>query len=157
LDDAKKDYWVSLNSLVSAASKDKINANDVTTVVFAVIVNGKNSAINTTLSNVSFIKQDAGYLSTAIGNKELSVYPNPVVNKNLNCNFYNTGAAQTMTVRVTDLNGRVILSKQINAVQGINNVNLSLNSNTASGMHLITVENANGERFKTKSVMIVKP
>jgi hypothetical protein len=150
LDDAKKDYWVSLNSLVSAASKDKINANDVTTVVFAVLVNGKNSAINTTLSNVSFTKDDITYLNN-LTSKEVQLYPNPATSRTFNASFYSNQAAQ-LTLRVTDVNGRTIFSKPVSAVKGLNVVPVELKAGT-NGIHIVTVDGADG-KYNTKKIVL---
>ena len=150
LDDAKKDYMVSLNSLASAASKDKINANDVTTVVFAVMVNGKNSSINTTLSNVSFTKDDLTYLNN-LTSKEVQLYPNPATGRTFNASFYSSQAAQ-LTLRVTDVNGRTILSKAVNAVKGLNVVPVELKAGT-NGIHIVTVDGADA-KYNSKKIVL---
>ena len=152
LDNNQKDYYVSLDNFISSASKDKINANDVTTVVFAIQVGTTNSsAVNTTLSNISFTKLEANYLNS-LNSKEIQLYPNPSTAKNFNCSFYSNVDAQQLTLRVTDAMGITIATQQVNAVKGLNIVPVTINSNT-NGIHFITLDGT-GVKYNSKKMLL---
>ncbi|OIR00730.1 cadherin-like beta sandwich domain protein [mine drainage metagenome] len=152
LDQNQKDYYVSMNSFISAASTAKINPNDVTTIIFAVEVGtGTNSPINTTLSNISFAKQDYVYLNS-LKSKDIQLYPNPSTSKNFTCNFYSDKDVQ-LTLRITDLSGRTIASQQVNAITGLNVVPVTLTSNV-NGIHVVSLEGAD-VKYNSKKVVIV--
>ncbi len=58
-------YNISLDDFKSAGTTDKIDANDITTVVFSFeTTSGKTVTINTLLSEVAFSKKTAGYLNS---------------------------------------------------------------------------------------------
>ena len=151
LDDAQKDYYISLDKFASATSTNKIAANDVTTVVFAIEVGtGKNAAINTTLSNISFTKVDQSYINS-LDSKEIQLYPNPATAKNFSCSFY-SNAAQQLTLHVTDVMGRTVATQQVSAIKGLNVVPVSLKSGT-NGMHIVSLDGAD-VKYISKKVVI---
>lgn len=151
LDDAQKDYYISLDQFTSSASKDKIAANDVTTVVFAVEVGtGKNSAINTTLSSISFTKVDQSYINS-LDSKEIQLYPNPAASKNFSCSFY-SNVAQQLTLHVTDVMGRTVATQQVSAIKGLNVVPVSLKAGT-NGIHIVSLDGT-GVKYNSKKVVI---
>ena len=152
LDNVTKDYFVSLSSFTSSLLKDKINANDVTTVVFSIEVgNGQNSVLNTTLSNISFTKLEATYLNN-LNSKEIQLYPNPAPAKNFNCIFYSNVDVQQLTLRVTDAMGRTIATQQVNAVKGLNILPVTVNSNI-NGVHFITLDGT-GVKYNSKKMLL---
>ncbi|MDE3143960.1 MAG: T9SS type A sorting domain-containing protein, partial [Bacteroidota bacterium] len=152
LDQNQKDYSVSMNSFISATSTAKFNPNDVTTIIFAVEVGtGTNSPINTTLSNISFAKQDLVYLSS-LKSKDMQLYPNPSTSKNFTCNFYSDKDVQ-LTLSITDLSGKTIALQQVNAITGLNVVPVRLTSNV-SGIHVVSLQ-GEGIKYNSKKVIIV--
>ena len=151
LDNAQKDYAIALNSLISAASKDNINADDITTIGFSVIVgSGQSTTINSSFSNISFTKADPSYIA-ALNSKEIQLYPNPTAGKNFNCSFY-SNAAQQLTLHVTDVMGRTIATKQVSAIEGLNIVPVDIQSGS-KGIHIVTLDGS-GIKYNSKKVVI---
>jgi len=153
LDKASKEYLVSLDAFTSALSKDKINANDVTTIVFSIEVgNGQNSVLNTTLNSISFTKQDASYLQSLTA-KEVQLYPNPATGNRFTCSFMSDKPAQ-LTLRVIEMTtGQVMHTQQVAAVTGINNVQVDLNrKNAGSSVYIIALDGENVQYKKAKII-----
>ena len=151
LDNAQKDYAIALNSLISVASNNHINADDITTIVFSVIAGtGQTKTINTTFSNISFTKADPSYIA-ALNSKEIQLYPNPTVGKTFNCSFY-SNTAQQLTLRITDVMGRNIATKQVNAIEGLNIVPVEIQSST-KGIHIVTLDGS-GIKYNSKKVVL---
>jgi len=151
LDDAQKDYYISMDKFASTASTNKITANDVTTVVFAIEVGtGRSAAINTTLSNISFTKVDQSYINS-LDSKEIQLYPNPATAKNFSCSFY-SNQAQQLTLHVTDVMGRTVATQQVSAIKGLNVVPVALKSGT-NGMHIVSLDGAD-VKYNSKKVLI---
>ena len=149
-----KDYYVSMDAFVSAATKDKISANDVTTVVFSIEVGtGQTSVINTTLNSISFAKQTVSYLES-LSAKEVLVYPNPATGNKFTCSFMSDKSAQ-LTLRVIELTtGKVLQSQQVAAVTGQNTVQVDINrSNAGSSVYLIALDGDNVQYKKAKVVV----
>ena len=71
----------------------------------------------------------------------LTAYPNPT-NGLVTINF-NAVAAERYTVKVVDLLGNVVVSDQLNAVEGNNMKELNL-TNVAKGMYLMSLETEGG-------------
>ncbi|MDE3142573.1 MAG: T9SS type A sorting domain-containing protein, partial [Bacteroidota bacterium] len=107
--------------------------------------------INTTLSNISFVKQDANYLNN-LNSKDIQLYPNPATAKNFTCSFYSNADAQELTLKVTDVMGRTISTKQVNAVKGLNIVPVSLNTNI-NGIHIVSLDGA-GVKYNSKKIVL---
>jgi len=151
LDDAQKDYYISMDKFASTASTNKITANDVTTVVFAIEVGtGRSAAINTTLSNISFTKVDQSYINS-LDSKEIQLYPNPATAKNFSCSFY-SNQAQQLTLHVTDVMGRTVATQQVSAIKGLNVVPVALKSGT-NGMHIVSLDGAD-VKYNSKKAII---
>ena len=153
LDKASKEYFISLDAFTSALSKDKINANDITTIVFSIEVgNGQNTAINTTLNSISFTKKDASYLQS-LSAKEVQLYPNPATGNRFTCSFMSDKSAQ-LTLRVIDMTtGQIMHTQQVAAVTGINNVQVDINRrNAGSSVYIIALD---GESVQYKKAKII--
>jgi hypothetical protein len=153
LNQAQTDYFVSLDKFISSATNEKIKANDITTVVFSVEVasNGNSSTINTTLSNVSFTKVDIAY-NNSLESKEVNVYPNPAKGGNFMCSFLSDKATE-LTLRVRDVTGRELLTKQISAMKGQNSVQVNV-PNSINGGHVLSLEGM-GIKYTSKKLLIV--
>jgi hypothetical protein len=147
----QQDYYVSLDNFKSASTNAKIDAKDITSIIFTVEVGtGRNSPITTTLANVAFTKEDLNYLNS-LDAKAVSVYPNPVTGNRITVNFSSAKAAE-LSLRVTDMNGKVLTLRQVQAVKGMNTVQVPV-SNGLTGVHLISLDGAD-IRYKTTKVMI---
>ena len=147
----QKDYTVSLSSFTSAGIATPIHASDITLVQFSVEVGtGKNSSVNTTLSNVNFTKESAAYLNS-LSSKEIQIYPNPATGKTFTCSFYSETATE-LTLKITDLSGRTIATQVVSAAVGQNTVPVKLNTN-ATGVHIITLDGT-GVKYNTQKVIL---
>ena len=147
----QQDYYVSLDNFKSASTNAKIDAKDITSIIFTVEVGtGRNSPITTTIANVAFTKEDLNYLNS-LDAKAVSVYPNPVTGNRITVNFSSAKAAE-LSLRVTDMNGKVLTLRQVQAVKGMNTVQVPV-SNGLTGVHLISLDGAD-IKYKTTKVMI---
>ena len=147
----QKDYTVSLSSFTSAGIATPIHASDITLVQFSVEVGtGKNSSVNTTLSNVNFTKESAAYLNS-LSSKEIQIYPNPATGKTFTCSFYSETATE-LTLKITDLSGRTIATQVVSAAVGQNTVPVRINTN-ATGVHIITLDGT-GVKYNTQKVIL---
>jgi choice-of-anchor A domain-containing protein len=154
LDVKAKDYYLSLKSLVSAASADTIQPNDITTVVFSVETGtGQNSPVHTALSNISFTKEDASFMQM-MASGEIQLYPNPTRSQ-FTCTFM-SAVAQPLTLRVIDAGtGRTVLLQQVSAITGINNIPVNLNkSYGGSVMYVVSLEGQNVQYKRAKLITV---
>ena len=76
-----------------------------------------------------------------------SVYPNPTSGK-INIEFTSSAKADH-TIRITDLAGRVVVVKEVNAAAGTNVVSLDLTEQGA-GMYLVHITDQNGGATVTR-------
>ncbi|MCG9900422.1 MAG: hypothetical protein MH132_10505 [Hydrotalea sp.] len=155
LDQAKREYQISLNDFVSSGISGKIKANDVTSVVFSIEVNGANTAVNTTLGKVGFTKVDVDYLRS-LEAKEVQLYPNPS-NGRFTIQFRSAVEAP-LKMRMTDAaTGRVVMSRAIQAVQGENQVTVEMGRQenmSSQGLYIVNLDGANGLRYKPAKISI---
>jgi hypothetical protein len=147
----QQDYYIALDKFTSASNSAKIDPKDITSIVFTVEVGtGRNSPISTTLSNVAFTKEDLNYLSS-LEAKELAVYPNPVSGNRITVNFSSAKAAE-LSLRVTDMSGKVITLRQVQAVKGMNTVQVPV-STGLKAVHIVSLDGAD-IKYKSTKVMI---
>jgi hypothetical protein len=66
------------------------------------------------------------------------VYPNPF-NSDITVDISNF-ANENMTIKIKDLTGRVILTKEVSALDQLNTVSLNDLANLSKGMYLISIE-----------------
>ncbi len=147
----QQDYYIALDKFTSTSTSAKIDPKDITSIVFTVEVGtGRNSPISTTLSNVAFTKEDLNYLSS-LEAKELAVYPNPVSGNRITVNFSSAKAAE-LSLRVTDMSGKVITLRQVQAVKGMNTVQVPV-STGLKAVHIVSLDGAD-IKYKSTKVMI---
>lgn len=149
-----KDYKVNLNDFKTATGKDKINPNDITTVIFALISNtGKITSISADISNVSFSKIDFAYLNS-LNSLELNAYPNPSKGR-FNANF-KSSKATNLILTLRDANtGVPVLTQTINAQVGNNSVPVSYDHKSVMSSYILSLE-GQGIRYAPKKVLIDK-
>ncbi|MEQ1623999.1 MAG: T9SS type A sorting domain-containing protein [Sediminibacterium sp.] len=153
LEQNQKDYFVSLDKFISLASQNKLKANDISAIVFSVETsNGATNVVNTTLSNISFTKEDLNYLAS-LELKEIQLFPNPVTTNRFSCNFASSKST-TLTLRITDANGRLIQSQQVNAIKGNNSIPVNISFNNP-GIHVVSLEGMN-EKYQSKKLVVAK-
>jgi hypothetical protein len=150
LDQDQKDYFIGLDKFKSDVSSNKLVANDISSIAMSVIVSsGRQSTINTDLSNVSFTKEDLSYINS-IDSKDIQVFPNPANAGKFSCTFYSNKNIE-LTLHVNDVTGRLVCSKQILATKGFNKVSLDV-VNTTSGTHIVSLEGV-GIKYNSKKVI----
>ena len=148
-----KDYYMSINSFVSDSLKQTIDPNDITTISFSIEnPTGRNAAINSTISNVSFTTEDVSYLQS-LQAKEVMTYPNPVTGGTFTCNFTSDQVYQ-LNLRVVELStGRTILTQPVTSVVGSNNVQVNLGNNLNTNMYIVELGNDQVQFKNTKIVV----
>ena len=145
-----KDYTVNLSDFTSRDFNGSIKPNDIVTATFSFIGNGSGN-INANLNNVRFNTTDYVYEAT-LQSKEVSVYPNPA-RGNFNCSF-KADSAKTVTMRIVDLSGRVVLNKEVSAVKGQNLINTQITNHNLKDGYYILVLQAEGERYNPFKLLI---
>ncbi len=94
-----------------------------------------NSTRTSTWSNTCREGED---VQLAVGNEQLTVYPNPV-SSILNVELYSNIDAST-TIQLIDVTGKVVLQKNSMANAGINNIKLDVGS-IAKGIYILSANN----------------
>jgi hypothetical protein len=156
LDQNKREYQISLNDFTSAGIAGKLNANDITSVIFSIEVNAANTAVNTTLGKVGFTKVDVDYLRS-LEAKEVQAFPNP--NNGRFTVQFRSAVEMPLTMRMTDAaTGRVVMSRAIQAIQGENQVTVELGRqdayNGGQRIMILHLTGANGVTYKPVKVMM---
>lgn len=124
----EKTYYVPFKFFTSSNSKDKLNANDLTTLTFTFLpVEAKTKNLDLTISDVKFSKKAPdGYedlLSTM--QNEFLVYPNPSLG-NVKCVLFSDDST-TATVLLYDITGKVLYASDVKLNEGKNELNLNFN------------------------------
>ena len=148
-----KDYIIDLADFVSAGSADKINPNDLSTVVFSYeITDNHTTTFNGTLSKISFSKLSAAYYTnTAAGS--LIVYPNPT-NGSFTAGF-NATTTSAVSIRIIEAaTGRSVLTESITPVIGNNNIPLQINE-PGSNAYFILMEGSD-KKFAPAKVIVIR-
>ncbi|MFN8180375.1 MAG: T9SS type A sorting domain-containing protein [Bacteroidia bacterium] len=130
-------------SIVPSGTSATVNYNSALSTSATVRVNAVNacglSQPRTLAVAVNLGCRTSGEEMTAAS--ALTAYPNPT-NGLVTINF-NAVAAERYTVKVVDLLGNVVVSDQLNAVEGNNMKELNL-TNVAKGMYLMSLETEGG-------------
>jgi choice-of-anchor A domain-containing protein len=152
-----KEYGIDLNDFISKASTDKINPNDINSIVFTMgSMNGAMTNINASLSNLAFSKESLSYLD-ALKSKAISVYPNPTSGR-FYCVF-NSDKSMDANLMVTDAySGIKLLTKTIAIEKGENKIPVDISASyqtTAGGACVISVNNS--ETNYSSKKLIIKP
>ena len=151
------EYHVDLNDFISKATTDKINPNDINSIVFTMgSTNGTITNINTSLSNISFSKESLSYLES-LKSKSINVYPNPTSGK-FYCVF-NSDKVMDANLMVTDsYSGINLFTKTISIGKGENKIPLDISSSyqtAAGGICVISIKNS--ETTYSSKKLIIKP
>jgi hypothetical protein len=80
------------------------------------------------------------------------VYPNPVNGNKITVNFSSAKDAE-LSLRVTDMSGKVISLKQVAAVKGMNTVQVPISSGL-NGIHIVSLDGAN-IKYNPKKVAVM--
>ena len=92
-------------------------------------------------SNKSF----SNTVHISYGNTELKIYPNPVSGKFLNINFKNSGSAGNGYILIKDVQGKLIMKREINLQDGYQTQKIDV-AKLPTGLYLLELNNASGEK-----------
>ena len=146
-----KEYLIGLDEFTSAGSTDKLVASDITSVIYTYeIASGNNTSFSASLTNVAFSKADAAYLRS-LEAKDVTVFPNPNFGK-FSVSFMSDKDA-ILQLDITDITGRTISKRVVNAVKGSNLLNVELNGAYRSNVYIISLTGKDG-KYNTQKITI---
>ena len=140
--------------LSSASVSDSYFRVNPSTLVASSIKGGAEMYSVSDLANSNLIYQRK---SSTVNNNfitledNVSVYPNPVTNNKFTVNFKNVNPGN-YTMELADINGKVILNKNVN-INGVSNEKLALNNSTV-GVYLLRLIDVNGKTSYTKKIVV---
>jgi len=147
-----KIYQISLNDFKSKTGNEKLKPTDLTTAIFSFeMANGRNTSFTSTVSGVSFTKEDIGYANSLLS-KEVTVFPNPTTRK-FNISFKSDSSIDLVVKLINSTNGLVVLTKNINAAKGENIVPLEINDVTGASIYMLSLEGSS-VKYNTQKVII---
>ncbi len=147
---ADDDGNIILSSAVVSDSYFKVNPS---TLEASIIKGGKEMYSVSDLANGNLVFQRKPSANDDLISLEnnVMVYPNPVINKNINISF-NKMIAGNYVVEVADMNGKIIKNKSVN-INGASTEKISMDK-TSSGFYLIRLVDSNGKTVYTKKVVL---
>jgi hypothetical protein len=92
-------------------------------------------------------------LPIAVSSSNAKVFPNPVTNSSFNILFDNNKAGK-YTIVVSDLAGRVVLTKTANVNAGKQTQKINLNSNSSKGVYVVRVLDENNLSVVNEKIVI---
>ena len=139
-----------LSSAVVSDSYFRVNPS---TLEASVIKGGKEMYSVSDLANGNLVFQRKPSASNEIIALEnnVQVYPNPVINKNINISF-NKMNAGNYVVEVADINGKIVKNKSI-TLNGASTEKINMDK-TSSGFYLVRLVDSNGKTVFTKKVVV---
>ncbi|MFY7900063.1 MAG: SdrD B-like domain-containing protein [Chitinophagaceae bacterium] len=151
LSNTSKEYLIGLDEFKSAGTTDKLVASDITSIIYNYeIEGGNNTNFTASLSNVAFSKADAVYLRS-LEAKTVTVFPNPNFGK-FSVSFMSDKDA-VLQLDITDITGRTISKRVVNAVKGSNLLNIELNGAYRSNVYVISLSGKDG-KYNTQKITI---
>jgi hypothetical protein len=88
-----------------------------------------------------------------IGNQFISIFPNPVLNNQFKITFDNNATGE-YNVTLTDVQGKVFLSKQVFVKSAGQSETINLKTKPANGLYLIKISNANRRAVYSDKIVI---
>ncbi len=152
LTEAGKDYAISFDDFVSDKQGVAFSAKDAKTVSFTLAAPaGKTAALNLSVSGAEFSKEKVTS-ARAFASRSIQVTPNPT--KGPFKVTFASDASRALTLTVTDLTGRVILEKAVDATLGNNVVEVRPEVALPAGTILL-VDLRNGDvRYEATKVTV---
>ena len=149
----EKKYNISLADFRSNGFTENIKANDITTIVFTFeTTDSKQTVVSGLLNEISFSKKSADYL-TSLASAQIYVFPNPSTGGNFNASF-RSSTNTNITLKITEAGtGRIVFTKNSNAIKGDNIIPIQLKTPASPGMYLISIEGA-GLQLQTQKIII---
>ncbi len=148
-----KVYKINLDDFKVVNSSAKIDASDITTIVFAFeTTSGNSTNIDLQLNNIVFSKKTTEEVLNQSATL-INIFPNPVKGGKFTAQF-KSDVNTTLTLKLTDAStGKVIFSKNANVVKGDNMVPVQVNGLSGLSINILTIE-GNGMKFQPKKVVI---
>jgi len=88
-----------------------------------------------------------------IGNNVISIYPNPVITNQFKVTFDNTGSGR-YNISLTDIEGRTIMTKQVNIKFASQVETVQMKMKPAGGMYLVKVTDANNKSIFADKLVV---
>ncbi len=124
LDPNGKNYQLSFDDFTSLANpSEPFNAKDVKSAEFNMNMHGAQTAVNFFIDNMAFSRQ-AVMSTKGLNSKAIKLYPNP--NQGQFSIKFMSAEDKALTLKVTDVVGRVLYTQAITAVTGSNEVNINI-------------------------------
>ncbi len=133
-----KEYMIGLDDFKSIASNAKIDLKDITTIVFIIVPPsaGKSSDIQLGFSNISYSKEDINYINSLIR--------------------FKSDAAKMLQLKISDaVTGRVVFTKQVNAIRGENIVPVIMDNNGSQKVMIINPDGTGIDSSKYKATKVI--
>lgn len=151
-----KAYAVGLEDFKSTKFNTDIDLKDITSMVVTIVPpsKGKSTDLQLALSNISFSKEDMNFINSL---KEVSIntYPNPVTGNRFNVRF-KSETSKTLQLKLSDgVTGKVILTKQVNAIRGENIVPVDFENNGAQKVLIINLDGVGADNTKYKAAKMI--
>ena len=146
-------YYVPFEIFTSMASQEKINADDLTTIIFNWLPTDSNSTeLDLEVSDVRFVKKasDDGVLVEPIitYDNQYLAYPNPSEGHLTTLLFSDKAVEATVTLH--DITGKIVYRSQIRLQEGKNEIDL--NFNVSPGIMLLNIA-TNEHDFGTTKII----
>lgn len=146
-------YYIPFSWFKSTGTNQKMVADDLSMITFTFLpVEARTNDLDLTIENVKFTKKaPQGYeelLNTM--RDEYIIYPNPS-NGDLNCILY-SDSVTSATVTLRDITGKLVYSKEIQLVEGRNDLRFDF-YDFASGLMFINISNSKTD-YGTSKVVI---
>ncbi len=148
-----KDYSINLDDFKTVNSTLKIDATDITTIVFAfeTILSGSTN-VDLQINNIAFSKKTSEDVLNQSATL-INIFPNPVKGGKFTAQF-KSDLNTTVTLKLTDAaSGKVFYSKNAGVVKGDNMVPIQLNGLSGLSISILTIE-GNGTKYQPKKVVI---
>jgi hypothetical protein len=148
----QKEYAINLTDFTSSKFNEKINPNDITTVVFSFeVANNATTKVLGNISTVTFTKQSAEFYTNILSG-QIILYPNPS-NGMFNAGF-NADTNMPAIIRITDAaTGRTVLTKNITTIKGVNTVPIQI---TEPGTHVYLLSIEGTKKYTTTKIVVNK-
>lgn len=91
-------------------------------------------------------------LDQQIFNNNISVFPNPAVNKNFTIQF-NKIANGNYNIELNDANGKIILSRKV-IINGLQSETISLPKGVSGGLFLVKISDTKGKNYFSEKIIV---
>ncbi len=137
LTEADKDYTISLEDFASKTYGADIDLSKIKTVVFSFTApGGVLRSVNFSVGNLAFSQQSI-VSNRSLQSKVVRIYPNPA-GRVFQCSF-DSDQDRKVVIRITDLSGKILHTKEVNAIRGTNTVTVELPSYISKSLMLVNI------------------